>query len=231
MFFALNPSKAFLSDANEDLINTYIAVRDSPELVIKAIKRLPVNEENYYKVRSKACYKRHTAAAKFIYLNRTSYNGLYRVNRQGEYNVPYGHNDGYCFDYARIRSASNALHGASLMATSFVDTLQYIKKNDLVFLDPPYTVSHNQNGFIEYNKTLFSLEDQKRLRQYIDSLHKRGAYYILTNAAHKTIDDIFSGDNHRIDISRKCLLGGANAKRGDVEEYIFTNIPKELRGI
>ena len=98
----------------------------------------------------------------------------------------------------------------------------------MVFLDPPYTVSHNKNGFIEYNQNLFSLEDQYRLKKYIDFIKNRGAYYILTNAAHDTIHDIFYSNNDRlISLDRNSLIGGKKSKRGIIKEFIFTNIPQE----
>jgi len=170
-------------------------------------------------------------AARFIYLNKTSFNGIYRVNRAGHYNVPYGKNDSYRFSFEQLRAASQALQEVSLKVTSFEKTLKDVHGNDLVFLDPPYTVSHNKNGFIEYNKTLFSLEDQKKLKTYVDAINAKEAYYILTNAAHESILDIFEDDtNTCFTFARNCLLGGRNAKRGLTEEYVFTNIPKKALG-
>lgn len=103
--------------------------------------------------------------------------------------------------------------------------MKLVKENDLVFIDPPYTVSHNNNGFIEYNKKLFSLEDQYALRSSIDEISEKGAYFILTNAAHKTIKEIFAGVGTVIELHRHCNLGGKNANRQSVGEFIFTNVP------
>lgn len=225
VFFALAPKKAFLSDLNEELIDTYIGVKDEVDKVLGLLRKWPVSEEEYYRIRSYSPRKSYSRAARFIYLNRTSFNGLYRVNRAGEYNVPYGHKDSYCFDFERIRNASVALQSASIVNQGFDQSLSRISKDDLVFLDPPYTVSHNKNGFIEYNKTLFSIEDQRRLKEFIDEINKRGAYFILTNAAHQVISDIFLDDYCKcFTVSRNSLLGGASAQRGKTEEFIFTNI-------
>ena len=163
-------------------------------------------------------------AARFIYLNHTSFNGIYRVNKNGDYNVPYGFRNVDYIEEEKIRSASSALQKANIFHGDFIDSLDNIKSGDLVFLDPPYTVSHNNNGFIKYNKTLFSLEDQIRLSKFIDSVKDKGAYYILTNAAHKIILEIFEKGDYCYELSRTSLIGGDKAKRGVVSEYIFTNI-------
>lgn len=225
IFFAIAPEKAYLSDLNEDLIDAYIGLRDYPERVIDLLTGWPVSEDEYYRIRNYSPRKSYTRAARFIYLNRTSFNGLYRVNRSGEYNVPYGHNDSYQFDIDRIRKASFALQSAVIEHREFEQSLDNIAENDLVFLDPPYTVSHNKNGFIEYNKTLFSIDDQKRLKKFIDEINERGAFFILTNAAHQVISDIFDDEYCKCFVARRnSSLGGANAVRGKTEEFIFTNI-------
>ena len=231
MFFALSPDEAILSDINEELINTYVEVRDNVESVIEIIDGWDVNEDQYYAIRSEEPDDAIQRAARFIYLNRTSFNGIYRVNRKGQYNVPYGKNDDYRFDFQRIRHASEALQGAKLFTRSFEESLKDVKARDLVFLDPPYTVAHNNNnGFIEYNKKLFSLEDQFKLKNCIDVLSGLGAFYILTNAHHEVIDGLFSPGSIKLAVSRSSTLGGRNARRGNTQEYIFTNIPQARIG-
>lgn len=224
VFFYLQPSTAFLSDVNQDLIEMYVAVRDDVEAVINHISSWDVSSDEYYKIRRLEPDDLFIRAAKFIYLNRTSYNGIYRVNKKGQYNVPYGNKDNYKFDFQRIRNASTALQGKHLDCLDYKDALLRVKKGDLVFLDPPYTVAHNKNGFIEYNKNLFSLEDQKKLKDCIDLVEKEGAYYILTNAAHNTIKGIFSPDSEPKKLNRFSGLGGKKAKRETIEEYVFTNL-------
>lgn len=226
VFFHLLPDNAFLSDLNDDLIKTYAAVRDVNDQVIQCLKQWPVNEAEYYRIRSSEPQTEAERAARFIYLNHTSFNGIYRVNRKGQYNVPYGKKDNYVFDYKSIERAGTALANANLATCSFEVTLDEIHEGDLVFLDPPYTVAHNNNGFIEYNKKLFSLNDQYKLKRYIQAIDSLGAFYLLTNAAHPTIEQIFRGCGSIITLNRASNLGGKQAKRGPVSEFIITNIPQ-----
>lgn len=228
IFFAMDhPYHCYLSDANEDLINTYTAVRDNPYEVIRYFLNYTNTAEDYYRVRSLMPVDLAERAARFIFLNQTSYNGIYRVNRNGQYNVPYGHRANWTYDCDRIINASYKLQKVKLKCCDFSEYKYRIKEKDLVFLDPPYTVSHNNNGFIEYNQNLFSIEDQYRLSKYIEFIKRKGAFYILTNAAHPVIKSIFQkSDDRLLELSRQSLIGGKKAKREEITEYIFTNIPK-----
>lgn len=227
IFFSLILSKhAYLSDINAELIDTYVAVRDMPDDVICALQLLRNTEEDYYRIRDTKPTNVAQRAARFLYLNQTSFNGLYRVNNQGKYNVPYGYRKNLNYDISRIRNASVKLQGVKLECSDFAARKYRIKARDLVFLDPPYTVSHNQNGFIKYNQKLFSIEEQHRLSLYIDYIKQKGAYYVLTNAAHETILKIFDKGDRVVTLDRNSLIGGKNSKREKVSEYIFTNIPE-----
>lgn len=229
IYFSMEHSKkSYLSDANSQLINTYIQVRDNPEELIEHFKALPNTEFDYYRIREEITRDNTVEnAARFLYLNQTSYNGLYRVNRNGGYNVPYGFRENWDYDLERIRVASLQLQNARISTGDFEINKYRIKENDLVFLDPPYTVSHNNNGFIAYNQKLFSLDDQYRLKKFIEYIKSQGAYYILTNAAHETIREIFLTQGDRIiELQRNSLIGGKNATRATITEYIFTNIPE-----
>lgn len=216
----------FLNDLNQDLIETYLRVKENVSEVIKFLRQFPNNETFYYKIRKEHFKNKNKKAAQFIYLNHTSYNGIYRVNSNGEYNVPYGHKKNYKIDEKSLISCSQRLQKAKLSYGDFTQFVDLISEGDLVFLDPPYTVSHNNNGFIEYNKNLFSLEDQHRLSRLIDKIKEKKAFYILTNAAHKTIDEIFNKGDYKYTLTRSSTIGGKNAKRGQIEEYLFTNIKR-----
>jgi len=228
IFFALNhPKQAFLSDLNADLINTYLAIKHNPNAVISVLREYKNTKECYYELRGKKFDDVIHQAARFIYLNQTSYNGLYRVNRQGKYNVPYGYRKKDFLKEENLLRVSKRLQYATIKCSDFMCVKASISERDLVFLDPPYTVAHNNNGFIKYNQKLFSLEDQKRLSQLIDYIKSIGAFYILTNAAHSTIFEIFNKGDRWIKLDRANLIGGENAKRGRTPEYIFTNISNE----
>lgn len=229
VFFSLDHNKkSYLSDANAQLINAYIQIRDNPDAVIDCFVQFQNTEDEYYRIRDNFIpASLEESAAQFIYLNQTSYNGLFRVNRQGRYNVPYGFRRTWHYDTDRILEASEKLQNTRISVGDFEVNKYRIKEHDLVFLDPPYTVSHNNNGFIEYNQNLFSLEDQERLSRLIDYIKQKNAYYILTNAAHEEIRRIFTKDgDRRLELRRNSLIGGRNAARAEISEYIFTNIPE-----
>lgn len=224
-FFAASASSpSFLSDKNEALIETYQSIKDECEEVISYLREYDNTSEYYYRVRSSVGKSSAERAAQFIYLNQTSFNGIYRVNLRGVYNVPYGHRAKNFLEEGVLRAASRSLRNASLFARDFEESLGNIQKGDLVFIDPPYTVSHNNNGFIKYNKSLFSLDDQYRLAQYIEAVKEIGASFILTNAAHAKIKEIFEAGDRHIQVSRASLVGGKLAQRGAVDEFIFTNL-------
>ncbi len=226
VFFSLpKHKKTYLSDVNRDLILTYEEVRDNVEGIIEHLHDYKNTADYYYEIRSQQFIDRTERAAQFIYLNQTSFNGIYRVNLKGVYNVPFGYRKKNFLQPDVLMLASKKLKGVKLKTQEFQATLSRIKEGDLVFLDPPYTITHNNNGFIKYNEKmkLFSLEDQKRLADFIRNIVDKGAYYVLTNAAHKDVKEIFN-INKPIELKRASLVGGKNAPRGKYAEYIFTNI-------
>ena len=223
IFFHLQPKKAFISDLNKELINAYTAVQQDVELVISFLKGFKNIEEDYYQIRSIKFCDFFQEAARFIYLNQTSFNGIYRVNLSGEYNVPYGKRHNFKFNYDNLRKVSKNIKNTSFSSGDFSEAIQNIKKGDLVFLDPPYTVTHNSNGFIQYNQKIFSLSEQYKLSEMIDKIKDIGAYYILTNAAHPEVKSIFQKDDPIFEVNRSSTVGGIGSKRGKYAELIMTN--------
>ena len=223
MLFHLHPKKAFISDLNHELIETYISVREEVTEVIEHLKQFKNTKEEYYKIRDQNFRSSSKRAARFIYLNQTSFNGIYRVNKSGKYNVPYGYRENFRLNYENIISVQESLKNIQISTNDFYNVIENVKKNDLVFLDPPYTVTHNNNGFIQYNKNIFCIEQQYKLAKLINELKEIGAYYILTNAAHPKIIEIFNNGDKMFELERSSLIGGKNAKRGKYAELIITN--------
>jgi DNA adenine methylase len=228
VFFGMSiGAKAYLSDLNTDLIDTYKAVRDNPERVWHFLRRYKNTADCYYAARSARPRLAESRAARFIFLNHASFNGIYRVNLAGQYNVPYGHRESYNPPHlGDLQRASVRLRSAILTGGDFSAAVEHVGPGDLIFLDPPYTVAHNHNGFVRYNDKLFSFADQRRLSEMVDTIRTLGAYYILTNAAHSSIAELFEKGDRQIETFRKNAVGGAAAARGTATEYLFTNLPQ-----
>lgn len=214
----------YLSDTNEELINAYLQLRDNPHDVINHLKRFLNTEKEYYKIRSLKPRSSEKRAARFIYLNRTSFNGIYRVNSKGLYNVPYGKRKSV--DIASedlILKINTLLSEVNLRTANFSACLENIKEGDLVFLDPPYTVAHENNGFIEYNQNLFSWSDQEKLQEFVLQVIKKKAYFILTNASHESISKLYKNIGNISKLSRYSKVGGRNKTRGNYNELVIYN--------
>lgn len=230
VFFYLRPKhNSYLSDLNPELVNCYSMLRDKVEDVIDILRSFKNESDFYYKIRNETNSDGVYSAARFIYLNQTSFNGIYRVNLNGVYNVPYGNRVKDFINADLLRAVSFSLQNVVLNVGDFSQVLNNVNVGDLVFLDPPYTVTHNDNGFIKYNEKLFSFEDQLRLSQTMDLIHENGAFYILTNADHHQVREIFTrNENNCYQFSRASLIGGFNAFRGHTSELVFSNIDAEF---
>lgn len=228
IFFSLpGMHKAYLSDINEDLITMYKAVQTNPDAVVAKLKELPVGKDEYYSIRSWEPQKSDTIsiAARFIYLNHYSFNGIYRENSNGKYNVPYGYRKAQ-FDFKRIFNASEMLKCAVISSQDFSDAVKPVKEKDLVFLDPPYSSGAPQNkAFVSYTRDGFSIEDQNRLRDVIQQIVDSKAYFIMTNGATATILEIFEQCGTCIPIQRNCVISGTAGARRVYNECAYTNIP------
>jgi DNA adenine methylase len=226
VFFGLeSKGKAYLSDLNAELMATYAAIREEPDEVWRFLKRYRNTKEQYYAARATSPRLAASRAARFIFLNHASFNGIYRVNLAGKYNVPYGFRDWYNAPGLDVlRAASRRLQSTVLTVSDFEFAMTNVGCGDFVFLDPPYTVAHNNNGFIKYNDKLFSFSDQHRLSAAIDVIRRAGAYYVLTNAAHQSIKELFNKGDTRLETNRKNAVGGLMAARGVATEFLFTNL-------
>lgn len=228
LFFALQPSRAILSDLNSDLIATYIAVRDSVERVIEALEVLPNDLATFEAVRGSAPGDRVSRSARLLYLNRTAFNGIYRVNRNGQFNVPFGYYQNRVICHPeRLRECSRALKTATLRTAHFSDASRQVSASDFVYFDPPYVTGHNNNGFIKYNRRLFDWRAQEELAAEAHRLRELGAQVVVSNAAHDKVLELYEGFNVII-MSRKSLIGGGIRYRGIVQEAVISSHSLDL---
>ena len=223
IFFSLRPSSALLSDANEELINTYIAIRDDPQKVFELLKlhQRKHCSDYFYKIRDYRPREKYHKAARFIYLNRTCWNGLYRVNLHGTFNVPIGTKSNVLMTSDDWPAVSRLLSSADIKSQDFEAAIDSAERGDLVFADPPYTVKHNLNGFIKYNNALFSWDDQIRLRDALMRAKQRGARIISTNACHESVRDLYKDGFETEPLSRASVLAGSAVHRGRYEELFI----------
>jgi len=221
IFFALRPSKAILADINADLIETYRMVASDPEAVIAALLQLKNSEKEYYRQRSLTPESQLERAVRLLYLMRFSFNGIYRVNLNGMFNVPYGYKTlmSVC-DPEHVRACSRVLQCANLSTSNFHDTLKEATEGDLVYIDPPYTVTHNNNGFLKYNEHIFSWSDQQNLAVGANLAAERGAHVIVSNADHKDLHMLYSSFE-RITINRYTSVSGISEGRRHVSESLY----------
>lgn len=227
LFFALRPKHSILSDINSDLINAYRQVRLKTKILLEELKPLPISKTAYDALRESCPTSPLQRAVRFIYLNRTAFGGMYRLNQKGKFNVPFGGGERTAaplWNRDLITFSARALRGAKLLTADFEEVLSESKKGDVVYCDPTYTVAHNNNGFIRYNERNFSWADQKRLSTSCRLASDRGALVIVSNAYHKEVLDLFSPPRHTT-VTRTSRLCPAAKHRRSVSEYIFVFPP------
>jgi DNA adenine methylase len=223
LYFHLHPGRARLSDRNSELINCYIQVRDNVEAVIQKLHRWPNSEATYYAVRHHSPKDLTDAAARFLYLTSLSFNGIYRVNLRGEFNVPYGYKTHLIpCDSSRLRLYSQAMADAKLSCKDFKIALSSAKAGDVVYLDPPYTVAHGNNGFLKYNERIFSWPDQERLCHVATRLADRGAKVIVSNADHPSVLALYK-EFSSIAVPRASVIAADSTARRAITERLFFN--------
>lgn len=224
LFFLICPDIAFLSDACSDLATTYSTVASDPEAVLSVLSGWTADRKLYYLLRGEdPTGDKPREAARFIYLNRNCWNGLYRVNGDGKFNVPYGRpKTANEIDSANFRACAKVLGQSAnvIIAGDFQDNLRNVAPGDFVFLDPPYVTRHNNNGFREYNERLFSWADQIRLAKVARSLVTSGANVMITNAFHSDIAELYEGFTI-VKAERSSTIASDRAKRGRATEAII----------
>lgn len=220
LFFVARPMRAILGDINEQLIGTYLVLRDQPKDLVFILSQWENDEETYYKVRAAEYKDNLWRAAQFIYLNKTCWNGLYRVNQQGKFNVPFGYNKRRVFDETHLLNLSEALQNAEIVCCDFQQLLKTATAGDFIYLDPPYTVLHSRNGFRQYNEELFSWQDQVRLSRTARELAHRGCFVVISNANNEEVLKLYPDFIHQR-FSRHSVLAADPKWRRKTDEALF----------
>ncbi|NLT15911.1 MAG: Dam family site-specific DNA-(adenine-N6)-methyltransferase [Clostridiales bacterium] len=229
LFFALQPSKAIISDSNPELMNFYKQIALNPDAVINKLKQFENTQECFYRARSLNWLELSPAeaAARTLFLNRTCYNGLYRVNRNGGFNVPYG-----CYKRQKFFDRDNLMRAAELLASARLVTGDYknvlekfAKKGDFVFLDPPYVPISSNADFKRYTKEQFYEKDHIELAHSVRELDKKGCHVVLTNSNHPLVREQYAEYELKLVPTKRNVSCNGNARTG--EDIIVTISPDE----
>ncbi len=229
MFFALQPKNAIIADSNPELINMYREVAANIDEVIRYLRKYENTSEMFYAVREQEWTQlpKAEAAARTIFLNRTCFNGLYRVNKQGKFNVPYGKyaNPKIC-DEDGLKAASEALKKAEILCGDYLLVLDhYAQPGDFVFLDPPYLPISEYADFKRYTKEQFYEEDHVELAKIIMRLHERGCHIILTNSNHPLVHELYAPFTIDVIQTKRHISCNGSTRKG--EDVIVTIPPKQ----
>lgn len=236
VFFKLQPSESFVGDINDDLCNCYEQVKTNVEAVIGKLRHYAKRDsrEFYIRIRARSSEAMCKAgrAARFIYCNKAAFNGLYRVNSKGRFNVPYGPSqNGPAIPHAdHLKSAASQLSRAVIQAGDFEQLLSEAKQGDFVYLDPPYPPKSSTAFFNHYAPGRFTWKDQERVASVYRELTSRGCMVMLSNAGLKRIIELYKGfRRHRLNVTRWL---GSNGDRYKVHEIVVVNYdpPKKDKG-
>ena len=227
-----NPKKVYLSDINEDLVNCYNVVKNNVEELIVLLKNYKNqhSKEFYYQMREKEpdYLNKIERAARFIYLNRTCFNGLYRVNSKGKFNVPMGSykNPNICPE-SDLRYISKLLKNAVIETKQFYDAVKTVSEGDFVYFDPPYDPLPGSKSFTTYTKDNFLKEEQKKLSQVFDSLVSKKALVMLSNSDTDFIKDLYKAHNVSF-VKATRMINSDASKRGKINEVVVTNYSPKI---
>ena len=229
LFFNLAPKIAFINDYNKELSDLYKIVRDRPQELMDAIMHHENTKDHYYAIRAvdrSAGYEDMSdvsKAARFVFLNKTGYNGLYRVNKMGQNNVPFGnYAKPTMFDKENILACSKALEGVEIGNYDFSEILDKTERGDFVYMDPPYHPLTSTSSFTEYTSGGFSSEDQTRLRYFCDSLNEKGVHFMLSNSSTDLIKGLYTDYNIKTIRAARTINSKGNS-RGKIDELLITN--------
>ena len=229
MYFSLQAEHSVVSDLNGELINAYQVVKDSVEELIQSLHQ-HVNEKDYfYRVRewNPADLTPIMRASRFVYLNKTCYNGLYRVNQAGKFNVPFGKypNPTIC-DEEGLRDASAALATVEVLEADFESAVSEAGENDFIYMDPPYVPLNVTSSFTSYTANGFGVDDQARLASVVQQLSYRGCRVLLTNSDAPPVRELYDNCNINVVMAPRSINADGNG-RGPVTELVITNYDPE----
>ena len=222
----LRPTNAVLSDINADLISTLNTVRENSEKVLAAIWRFSNTRECYERVRRSKPRSEVAAAARFIFLNRTCWGGVYRLNRRGEFNVPFGNSGRVICRGAQLSALAKSLDNTELIASDFESVINRVRRGDVCYADPPYTTKGANNGFLRYNERLFSWDDQIRLAYASRAAASRGGFIVVSALWHDGVLDLYRGW-WACKVRRTVCVGRNIRSRVPIDEaLVFSRLPR-----
>lgn len=228
VFFDLLPRKAELSDLNEELVITYNVIKNDVEELVKSLKKHKHNKEYYLKIRARGVENLSDIdiASRFIYLNRTGFNGLYRVNRQGGFNVPFGrYKNPLICDEENLNKVSKSLQNVLIKHQDYKVVLSRARKGDFIYFDPPYFPVSKTASFTSYTAEVFLEKEQIELRDAFADLHQRGCFVMLSNSDTPFINEIYSkikGAKINKIVANRAINSKASG-RGKITEVLITN--------
>ena len=228
VFFDLLPEEGFLSDLNKELVTTYNVIKNDLEKLIVSLKKHKTNKEYFLKVRAQDPNELSdvAVASRFIFLNRTCFNGMYRVNSKGGFNVPFGkYSNPLICDEDNLRKVSKALQNIDIKHQDYKEILKKAKKGDFIYFDPPYYPVSKTASFTSYTAESFLDKEQTELRDTFVELHKRGCFVMLSNSDTPFINEIYSGIKgvriNKVQAGRAINSNGSG--RGKITEVLITN--------
>ena len=228
VFFDLLPKNAELSDLNNELVTTYNVIKNHVDELIQSLQKHVYDKEYYLEVRAKKIEDLSDVevASRFIFLNRTGFNGLYRVNKSGQFNVPFGrYNNPVICDEDNLRRVSDALQGVTITHRDYKNVLKTAKSGDFIYLDPPYYPINATSSFTSYTAEGFLEKEQTELRDTFVKLHEKGCFVMLSNSDTPFINELYSGlDGITINkITAGRSINSKGSGRGKITEVLITN--------
>ncbi len=225
VFFSNGFNKAIISDVNQELINAYNVIKENVDNLIISLKKHLYNEEYFYELRKKdtSDLSNIERASRFIYLNKTCYNGLYRVNKKGKFNVPFGkYKSPLICDEENLKAVNYKLIKTKILCTDFEKSVLTAKENDFVYFDPPYMPLSSTSYFVGYSKNGFAYNEQLRLKSVYKKLSEKGVYCMLSNSYTNEVKELYSEYNIDTVKATRVINSKANG-RGKIKEVIITN--------